>query len=300
VKKSNQWDMATEGWKRQYSEGDQKMRRYQKLLSVGLLALTPGVAMAVLLGGVCTSSSGSAVHAAERPTKAQKQNQELAQRVAKALQKIKLNGFDIQIDARNGVVTLDGTVASLEQRQAAANAIKKVSGVTGVNVRLQVAELAGKRGAVQPVAATQPGAGGPNAVRRAIYQQGPESGGAIQQVAAVQPGMPAGMLAQTPSAPMAVPAYGQPDSMGGHTIYNQPNLPNYAWPSYAQFPNYAGVTYPSQYSASAWPYIGPFYPYPQVPLNWRKATLEWNEGNWNLSFDTKFHRWCWFLDPHQW
>ncbi|MDZ7616483.1 MAG: BON domain-containing protein, partial [Patescibacteria group bacterium] len=57
--------------------------------------------------------------------------------------------------------------------------------------------------------------------------------------------------------------------------YDQPNMPNYAWPSYAAYPNYAAVTYPKQYSPTAWPYIGPFYPYPQVPMGWRKVTLEW-------------------------
>ena len=50
-------------------------------------------------------------------------------------------------------------------------------------------------------------------------------------------------------------------------------MPGYAWPSYAAYPNYAAVTYPKQYSPTAWPYIGPFYPYPQVPLGWRKVTL---------------------------
>ncbi len=44
--------------------------------------------------------------------------------------------------------------------------------------------------------------------------------------------------------------------------------PGYAWPTYAAHPNYAAVTYPRQYSPTAWPYIGPFYPYPQVPLGW--------------------------------
>lgn len=67
--------------------------------------------------------------------------------------------------------------------------------------------------------------------------------------------------------------------------YDQPNMPNYAWPSYAAYPNYAAVTYPKQYSATAWPYIGPFYPYPQVPLGWRKVTLEWHDGWWYLDFD---------------
>lgn len=67
--------------------------------------------------------------------------------------------------------------------------------------------------------------------------------------------------------------------------YDQPAMPNYAWPSYAAHPNYAAVTYPKCHSASAWPYIGPFYPYPQVPLGWRKVTLEWHDGFWNLDFD---------------
>jgi hypothetical protein len=66
--------------------------------------------------------------------------------------------------------------------------------------------------------------------------------------------------------------------------YDQPSLPNYAWPSYAAYPNYAAVTYPKQYSPTAWPYIGPFYPYPQVPLGWRKVTLEWDDGWWFLDF----------------
>ncbi len=69
--------------------------------------------------------------------------------------------------------------------------------------------------------------------------------------------------------------------------FDNPNMPGYAWPSYAAHPNYAGVTYPNQYSANAWPYIGPFYPYPQVPLGWRKVTLEWDDGWWFLDFRSK-------------
>ncbi len=69
--------------------------------------------------------------------------------------------------------------------------------------------------------------------------------------------------------------------------YDHPHLPGYAWPSYAAHPNYAGVTYPKQYSPSAWPYIGPFYPYPQVPLGWRKVSLKWDDGWWQLNFSAK-------------
>jgi hypothetical protein len=72
--------------------------------------------------------------------------------------------------------------------------------------------------------------------------------------------------------------------------YDQPHMPAHAWPSYAAYPNYAGVTYPQQYSPTAWPYIGPFYPYPQVPLGWRKVTLEWDDGWWQLDFSDKKSR----------
>jgi hypothetical protein len=82
-----------------------------------------------------------------------------------------------------------------------------------------------------------------------------------------------------------VPMGATPASMGGGSVaYDNPQMPAYAWPSYAAYPNYAALTYPQQYSPSAWPYIGPFYPYPQVPLGWRKVTLEWDDGWWMLDF----------------
>ncbi len=87
-----------------------------------------------------------------------------------------------------------------------------------------------------------------------------------------QPGGPAPMMGPGPAA------------RGQAVNYDNPQLPGYAWPSYAASPNYAALTYPKQYSASAWPYIGPFYPYPQVPLGWRKVTLEWDDGWWHLDF----------------
>jgi len=97
-----------------------------------------------------------------------------------------------------------------------------------------------------------------------------------------------GVQAPAMGGPMApVPMQGGPGYGGGTPRYDQPNLPNYAWPSYAAHPNYAAVTYPKQYSASAWPYIGPFYPYPQVPLGWRKVALEWDDGLWYLDFTSK-------------
>jgi hypothetical protein len=82
-----------------------------------------------------------------------------------------------------------------------------------------------------------------------------------------------------------MPAFVQPvGSDVAPARYDHPHMPGYAWPSYASYPNYAAVTYPRQYSPTAWPYIGPFYPYPQVPLGWRKVTLEWDDGWWFLDF----------------
>jgi hypothetical protein len=102
------------------------------------------------------------------------------------------------------------------------------------------------------------------------------------RVAMMQPGV-RGPVAPN-GAPM--PMYQAAAAQAGvaPARYDQPCMPNYAWPSYAAYPNYAAVTYPKQYSPTAWPYIGPFYPYPQVPLGWRKVTLEWDSGWWFLDF----------------
>jgi hypothetical protein len=82
------------------------------------------------------------------------------------------------------------------------------------------------------------------------------------------------------------PAGFVPGGAGRGPNYDSPQMPGYAWPSYASYPNYAALSYPQQYSPTAWPYIGPFYPYPQVPLAWRKVSLEWDDGWWFLDFSS--------------
>lgn len=96
----------------------------------------------------------------------------------------------------------------------------------------------------------------------------------------------AGAAVGSTGAPVPMQTTGVPYGMGAPR-YDQPYMPSYAWPSYAAYPNYAAVTYPKQYSPSAWPYIGPFYPYPQVPLGWRKVALQWDDGLWYLDFTSK-------------
>jgi hypothetical protein len=59
-----------------------------------------------------------------------------------------------------------------------------------------------------------------------------------------------------------------------------PPLPPYAWPTYAPYNNVSRVAYPQAYPYNAFPYIGPYYPFPKVPLGWRKVTLEWEDGFW--------------------
>ena len=103
-----------------------------------------------------------------------------------------------------------------------------------------------------------------------------------------QPGPTA--VSQTPINVAANMGNPMPASYGGGSAgvtTDNPQLPGYAWPAYAAAPNYAAVSYPRQYSASAWPYIGPFYPYPQVPLGWRKVTMEWDDGWWFLDFNDR-------------
>lgn len=116
-------------------------------------------------------------------------------------------------------------------------------------------------------------------------------------------GMPRPMMPGHGAAPVRPASYCGPGAAGGYgggmgpqpqghvpgggatgVSYDNAHMPGYAWPSYAAYPNYSALTYPKQYSASAWPYIGPFYPYPQVPLGWRKVCLEWDDGWWNLDF----------------
>jgi len=117
----------------------------------------------------------------------------------------------------------------------------------------------------------------------------PGQGGLIPRMA---PPIPVAYI-QAPGPMPGMPGNGGPipqyvSPVGGGVPaarYDQPHLPNYAWPSYAAYPNYGALTYPKQYSPTAWPYIGPFYPYPQVPLGWRKVTLEWHDGWWQLDFD---------------
>ncbi len=221
------------------------------------------------------------------------QNQQVAQHIADALVAHGLGDFDLEIRYKNGVCSLIGDVHTPHQAAAAYQLASSVPGVQQVVTRM--------RAGGQPF---DPAA----AVQQVQYLAPPQHPGAgpqlpIQQMGAQYPGQQMG--AQYPAQQMSAqvgppPSYGPPQGGGSHMGYNNPNLPAHAWPSYAQYDNYAAVSYPSEYDASAWPYIGPFYPYPQVPLGWRDARLTWDDGYWNLRFSPRTDRWWWFLNPQNW
>jgi hypothetical protein len=83
-------------------------------------------------------------------------------------------------------------------------------------------------------------------------------------------------------APVGMPGQITPDMQA-------PPLPPYAWPTYAPYNNASRIGYPQAYPYNAFPFIGPYYPFPKVPLGWRKVTLEWSDGHWYLGRNSAPH-----------
>ena len=203
-------------------------------------------------------------------------NQAVAQDIANNLAQVGLVGYPVEIRYENGTATLAGEVASSSQRQAAEFAASRVGEVTSVSNNLQV---------TGPIAQT------------AATTAAPVVSPATMSYPASMPA-PMGMMpgATVPAGMMGAPV-GAPTPMGAAGNYSNPQMPNHAWPAYAQYPNSAAVQYPTQYSPSAFPYIGPFYPYPQVPMGWREAKLEWDDGYWQLNFEKKKDIFHWLYHP---
>ena len=182
-----------------------------------------------------------------------------------------LTNFSLQMTVRDGKVWLQGYVPSRSQRDKAIAIARNARGVSEV-----VNEIDIQLPITRDIAAMVPQALRPQALR----SQGQQP----KQMAAQLAQVPVAMAAALAAAPAQMAS--GPSGIS-RARYEQPQVPNYAWPSYAAHPNYGAVTYPKQYSPSAWPYIGPFYPYPQVPLGWRKVTLEWDDGWWFLDFSSR-------------
>jgi len=247
-----------------------------------------GLAIVAMLIGPATGGSA-----------AESNHQQKAQQLAKVLkQSGKLKGYRVAVKYEDGVAWLTGTVTSKQQKLLAEQVIQNDAGVKHVVSKLEVVpsdtrvrqasnnvsrrgnQLAPRRQASRPAPRQmaprqrrmarpmgrpmpQPHAAGRRPVRPANYApMGGGAGGAPR----------GGGMAPRPTGHI-------PSAVGQSVSYDNPQLPGYAWPSYSASPNYAALTYPKQYSPSAWPYIGPFYPYPQ------KVSLEWDDGWWFLDFN---------------
>ncbi|MDA8745407.1 BON domain-containing protein [Rubripirellula amarantea] len=245
----------------------------------------------------------------------------MAQQVASSIKESgQLSGYRLGVKYQDGVAWLLGSVSSKDQQQKAVELARNVEGVEQVICKLEVEgetdQLVSPEAlAAQPAAKSQPSielastapqgpaAAMPRRAARPARSQMPRAMTPHQASAVRTAGMRPGMQGRPMPASYCGPGQGGPGYGGGMGMgmgpqpqghvpnggavgvsYDNANMPGYAWPSYAAHPNYAAVTYPKQYSPTAWPYIGPFYPYPQVPLGWRKVTMEWDDGWWNLDF----------------
>jgi hypothetical protein len=166
-----------------------------------------------------------------------------------------LRGYQVEITVVNGTVELSGTVADAGQHD---EVLRLARGVT--NVR-QVRDAMMVQGGIQPVAA--PGQLAP-----------PVPLGAPAPMTGV-PGFLPGATGMIDPAPL-----NGPGGMASKVDLNPPAMPPYAWPTYAPYNNYSRVAYPEEYPHAAFPYIGPFYPFPKVPLGYRAIKLEWEDGHW--------------------
>lgn len=248
----------------------------------------------------------------------------LVQRVAQALSHAQhqgqLKSFGVDVQAHEGIIELTGRAASSQQRTLIGQLANDVRGARGVRNLVEVPASKRQTAAAMPVSHREPRPApmptmvpaspmpmGQNQMAARPMQRHPSAnrrgtpahpagygsprmingevvvpGSVVNRPASV-PG-PAGAPAVQGAPTMGTPVPMAPAAPVGAPRYDSPNLPNYAWPGYAAYPNYAALTYPQQYSPSAFPYIGPFYPYPQVPLGWRKVSLEWDDGWWFLDF----------------
>jgi len=222
-------------------------------------------------------------------------NQQVAEQIAQALAANRLSGLDIEVRYNGGLATLSGPVPHPQVVMIAHQVAASVPGVLQVDNRLTVPGMqAGMQGQGYP----GPGPQNPNVMP--VSHQVARPPHPAMMAAGAMGGMAAGAMGMAQGNGPGAGPHAHGTGNPSHLAYDLPNLPNHSWPTYASYPNYAQVTYPKEYGASAWPYIGPFYPYPQVPLGWRQVQLEWDDGSWNLNFRPRTDKWFWYLDPKNW
>jgi hypothetical protein len=241
--------------------------------------------------------------------RAESPNQEAAQRIRDHLRDSgQLVEYKIAVRYLTGTVWLQGHVRNQDQLNKAVALVFSTKGIAinqvirddltvdGAKPASAANAAAAKGNAANPLRGTAGDVNRAQALPSSYYPT--RAATPVTNLQPVPPADPARLpaaetAAGVPGAPL--PMYAPGAAVGGPAPvrYDHPAMPGYAWPSYAAYPNYAAVTYPKQYSPTAWPYIGPFYPYPQVPLGWRKVNLQWDDGWWWLEFKDK-PTCCWW------
>jgi hypothetical protein len=200
-------------------------------------------------------------------------NQQMASAIASQLKNSgRLHQYSINVNVNGSAVELSGQVADAAQREDAVRMVQAMPGVQSVRDALQIIAP----GVVTASAATQPAIGEPRPLpqKSAEIFQAP-----VPQNAGTEP-MPVFRAAPSPGAP----------GMGLNSA-PPPPMPPYAWPTYAPYNNYSRVATPTLYPNQAFPFIGPMYPYPKVPLGWRSVNLTWQDGHWWYGRTACGHDW---------
>jgi len=197
-------------------------------------------------------------------------NQRTADAVADQLrQDGQLRHYDLAVICRDGTVWISGNVRDQPQRDEVVRVVRGVSGVDRVIDQLTLTDALKRVQAQVPPPFRAP-------------DPTPALPGAL-------PPTPPGVTAR-PTIAEPMPVFQAPPP--SPYDLNPPQMPPYAWPTYAPYNNFSRVAYPEAYPYNAWPFIGPIYPFPKVPLGWRSVKLEWDDGHWWYSKTaTKYDWW---------
>jgi BON domain-containing protein len=222
-----------------------------------------GASMALSTAGRAQQQPGAYL---PLPAASQPANPELAQRVAAVLsQSSQLTGCRVQVFAFGNVVDLRGEVADESQRMAIIHLARSTPGIVAVRDWMQTmpdqAVAPAQAPLLQPLPLPQP---------QLLDKKGP-------------PARIDGPL------PEPMPIF-QP-MPGPNPTMQPPPLPPYAWPTVAPYNNYSRVAYPLAQPYEQWPFIGPMYPFPRVPLGWRSVSLTWADGCWWYHRNPTGHDW---------
>jgi hypothetical protein len=195
-------------------------------------------------------------------------NQQVANSIVERLrQSGQLHHCSVDVSFQDGTAEITGHVGDAQQRAEVVRIVASAPDVKRVRDHMQIGRLI-------PVQAIEPPMGlpKPNALPEAPLVPPP----------GLVPGMGPG-----PNEPMPMWQAPPPNPYD----LNPPKMPPYAWPTYAPYNNYSRVAYPTLYPYNAWPYIGPLNPFPKIPPNWRKVSLEWQDGYWWYAPHSNCHDW---------